>query len=131
MARALADDPRLLVLITPTAGVDVRSKEILLGEVEEAAAAGTGVLIVSDELDDLRICDRVLVMFQGRVVAEMRPRLERPRTGGRHGRSGPRCLTPTADARRRRRRAPAAAALPAAGCRSPGCATWRWSRRSS
>ncbi|MCG5212597.1 sugar ABC transporter ATP-binding protein [Streptosporangium sp. KLBMP 9127] len=71
MARALANDPRLLVLITPTAGVDVRSKEFLLGKVEEIADAGTGVVIASDELDDLRLCDRLLVMFQGRIVAEM------------------------------------------------------------
>ncbi|MEU1181508.1 sugar ABC transporter ATP-binding protein [Streptomyces sp. NPDC005820] len=71
MARALADDPRLLVLINPTAGVDVRSKEFLLGKVEETAGTGTGVLIASDELDDLRMCDRVLVMFQGRVTTEM------------------------------------------------------------
>ena len=71
MARALADDPQLLVLINPTAGVDVRSKEFLLGKVEETAASGTGVLIASDELDDLRMCDRVLVMFQGRVTTEI------------------------------------------------------------
>ncbi|MBP2708525.1 sugar ABC transporter ATP-binding protein [Microbispora sp. RL4-1S] len=71
MARALANDPKLLVLITPTAGVDVRSKEFLLGKVEETAEQGTGVLIASDELDDLRLCDRVLVLFQGRVVAEL------------------------------------------------------------
>ncbi|MDX3778085.1 sugar ABC transporter ATP-binding protein [Streptomyces europaeiscabiei] len=71
MARALADHPRLLVLINPTAGVDVRSKEFLLGKVEETAESGTGVLIASDELDDLRMCDRVLVMFQGRVTSEI------------------------------------------------------------
>ncbi|MEN1882763.1 sugar ABC transporter ATP-binding protein [Streptomyces mirabilis] len=71
MARALANDPRLLVLINPTAGVDVRSKEFLLGKVEETAATGTGVLIASDELDDLRMCDRVLVMFQGHVTSEI------------------------------------------------------------
>jgi simple sugar transport system ATP-binding protein len=71
MARALANDPKLLVLINPTAGVDVRSKEFLLGKVEEIAEAGAGVLIASDELDDLRLCDRVLVVFQGRVVAEI------------------------------------------------------------
>jgi simple sugar transport system ATP-binding protein len=69
MARALANDPRLLVLITPTAGVDVRSKEFLLGKVTDVADRGTGVVIASDELDDLRGCDRVLVMFQGRIVA--------------------------------------------------------------
>lgn len=71
MARALANDPKVLVLVTPTAGVDVRSKEFLLDKVDEVAAAGTAVVVASDELDDLRVCDRVLVMFQGRIVAEV------------------------------------------------------------
>ncbi|GIJ80720.1 simple sugar transport system ATP-binding protein [Micromonospora phaseoli] len=70
MGRALASHPKLLVLITPTAGVDVRSKQTLLGVVEDVRRRGTAVLVVSDELDDLRICDRVAVMFQGRVVHE-------------------------------------------------------------
>ncbi|MFL5997096.1 MAG: sugar ABC transporter ATP-binding protein [Streptomyces sp.] len=70
MARALARDPRLLVLINPTAGVDVKSKESLLARVDGARDDGTAVLVVSDELDDLRRCDRVLVLFHGRVVAE-------------------------------------------------------------
>ncbi|GAB3817040.1 sugar ABC transporter ATP-binding protein [Micromonospora zhanjiangensis] len=70
MGRALANDPKLLVLITPTAGVDVRSKQTLLGVVEDVRRRGSTVLVVSDELDDLRICDRVLVMFAGRVVRE-------------------------------------------------------------
>ncbi|WP_189299685.1 sugar ABC transporter ATP-binding protein [Streptomyces cinerochromogenes] len=70
MARALARDPRLLVLINPTAGVDVKSKESLLARVDSAREDGTAVLVVSDELDDLRRCDRVLVLFHGRVVAE-------------------------------------------------------------
>jgi simple sugar transport system ATP-binding protein len=71
MARALASNPRLLVLINPTAGVDVRSKEFLLSKVDEAADGGTAVLVASDELDDLRSCNRVLVLFQGRLVAEL------------------------------------------------------------
>jgi simple sugar transport system ATP-binding protein len=71
MARALASDPQLLVLIAPTAGIDVRSKQTLLGTIEDARVAGTAVLIVSDELDDLRACDRVLVMFRGRVTQEV------------------------------------------------------------
>lgn len=70
LARALSTRPRVLVLINPTAGVDVRSKESLLGAVRAAADAGTAVLMVSDELDDLRHCDRVLVMVHGRVTAE-------------------------------------------------------------
>ena len=71
LARALSNDPKALVMVNPTAGVDVRSKESLLGAVASAATDGTGVLVVSDELDDLRSCDRVLVMFHGRVVREM------------------------------------------------------------
>jgi simple sugar transport system ATP-binding protein len=70
MARALASDPRLLVLINPTAGVDVKSKESLLARMDSARDDGTAVLVVSDELDDLRRCDRVLVLFHGRIVAE-------------------------------------------------------------
>ncbi|MFE8991186.1 sugar ABC transporter ATP-binding protein [Streptomyces collinus] len=72
MARALASDPRLLVLVNPTAGVDVKSKESLLARADSAREDGTAVLVVSDELDDLRRCDRVLVLFHGRVVAEHR-----------------------------------------------------------
>ena len=69
MARALPSDPKVLVLMQP----DRRAwtcgpRRSLLGVVDRCAASGTGVLVVSDELDDLRICDRVLVMFHGRVV---------------------------------------------------------------
>ncbi|HKD97681.1 MAG TPA: sugar ABC transporter ATP-binding protein, partial [Micromonosporaceae bacterium] len=71
MGRALASEPRVLVLIRPTAGVDVKSKESLLGTVRHAAQRGCAVLIVSDELDDLRVADRVLVMFHGRVASEL------------------------------------------------------------
>jgi simple sugar transport system ATP-binding protein len=70
LARALASAPSVLVLINPTAGVDVKSKEALLGQVERVRAEGKAVLIVSDELDDLRPCDRVLVLRAGALVAE-------------------------------------------------------------
>jgi simple sugar transport system ATP-binding protein len=70
-ARALADEPAALVVINPTAGVDVKAKRSLLGTIEDAAGRGAGTVLVSDELDDLRICDRVLVMFHGRIVREL------------------------------------------------------------
>jgi len=72
LARALAGDPRLVVLINPTAGVDVKSKEALLAVVDRVRAEGKAVLIVSDELDDLRLSDRVLVLRAGAVAAEHR-----------------------------------------------------------
>lgn len=70
MARALASDPKVLVLVQPTAGVDVRSKETLLGAVDQETRERRGALLVSDELADLAMCDRVLVMSAGRVVGE-------------------------------------------------------------
>ncbi|MFF8375881.1 sugar ABC transporter ATP-binding protein [Streptomyces sp. NPDC015661] len=72
VARALATDPHVLVAIRPTNGVDVKSKEFLLGRIRRVADGGRAALIVSDELDDLKVCDRVVVMFHGRVVAEFR-----------------------------------------------------------
>jgi simple sugar transport system ATP-binding protein len=70
MARALASGPRVLVLLYPTQGVDIASKEALFAIVERARAGGTAVLIVSDELDELSVCDRVLIIFKGRLTAE-------------------------------------------------------------
>ncbi|MEV7089957.1 sugar ABC transporter ATP-binding protein [Streptomyces sp. NPDC093085] len=69
VARALARGPAALIAVRPTAGVDVRSKEALLGVVRKVADEGRAAVIISDEVDDLRICDRVLALFHGRVVA--------------------------------------------------------------
>jgi simple sugar transport system ATP-binding protein len=71
MGRALAREPKVLVLIRPTAGIDVKSKEFLLGTIRQVAQRGCAVLLVSDELDDLRIADRVIVIFQGQLVGEL------------------------------------------------------------
>jgi simple sugar transport system ATP-binding protein len=70
MARALASSPKILVLHYPTQGVDIASKEALFAIIGRARAAGTAVLLVLDELDELPICDRVLVIFKGRLTAE-------------------------------------------------------------
>lgn len=67
MARAMAVDPAVLVLVSPTAGVDIASKEALFDTIRDAEPA---VLLVSDEIDELALCDRVLVMFDGRIHTE-------------------------------------------------------------
>jgi simple sugar transport system ATP-binding protein len=68
VARALASDPVLIVAITPTRGVDVASKELLLAELDRVTAeTGVSLLLASDELDDLVICDRVLVLVRGEI----------------------------------------------------------------
>ncbi len=70
LGRALASQPQILVLVSPTQGVDIASKQALFAIVEGARARGTAVLIVSDELDELVVCDRVLVIFKGQLAAE-------------------------------------------------------------
>jgi len=71
VARTLAHDPSLIVAITPTRGVDVASKELLLDSLADVArTSGAGVLLCSDELPDLDICDRVIVLVRGEVFTE-------------------------------------------------------------
>ena len=72
VGRALAAQPSLLVVVSPTVGVDVASKEALLGVVDGARQDGAAVLLVSDDLDELRICTRVLVVRRGSIVKELR-----------------------------------------------------------
>jgi simple sugar transport system ATP-binding protein len=71
VARALASDPKLIVAITPTRGVDVASKELLLAALAEITqTTGASLLLASDEFDDLQICDRVIVLVRGQVFTE-------------------------------------------------------------
>jgi simple sugar transport system ATP-binding protein len=71
LAKWMAGKPRVLILNRPTVGVDVGSKAGIHEIVMELAAAGVGIIVVSDELPELmRICDRILVMRAGRLVAE-------------------------------------------------------------
>jgi simple sugar transport system ATP-binding protein len=68
MGRALAAQPSALVLAHPTAGVDIASKEALYETIQ--TTPDVAVLVVSDELEELAICDRIVVMFEGEVVRE-------------------------------------------------------------
>ena len=71
VARAIIRKPRLIVAITPTRGVDVASKSLLLTELAEVTAeSGAGLVLATDELSDLAICDRVIVLVRGEVFTE-------------------------------------------------------------
>jgi len=75
LGRWLLVDPDVLFLDDPTRGVDIGAKEDIYNLIEQAAAAGKAVLMVSSELPELlRCCDRILVMNQGRPVAQVDPR---------------------------------------------------------
>ncbi|MCC3283265.1 sugar ABC transporter ATP-binding protein [Arthrobacter caoxuetaonis] len=74
LARWLRRNPRLLLLDEPTQGVDVMSRRDIYRSLRSSAAQGCGVLVASSDLDELaEICDRVLVLVEGRVAAELIP----------------------------------------------------------
>ncbi|WP_166521029.1 sugar ABC transporter ATP-binding protein [Modestobacter roseus] len=71
-AKWLRNDPRVLLLEEPTQGVDIGAKQALYAEIDQAAARGTAVLVCSSDAKELvRLCDRVLVMREGQIVAEL------------------------------------------------------------
>jgi len=76
LAKWLLRRPRLLVLNEPTRGIDVSAKAEIYGLVRRLADEGSGILFVSTEAEELAgVCDRVLILRQGRLVAEI-PRRE-------------------------------------------------------
>lgn len=71
IARWLARHPRVLILNSPTVGVDVGSKAGILDVLRERAAAGMAVLIISDDPTDVvAACHRVLFVKRGRIAGE-------------------------------------------------------------
>ncbi len=80
VGRAIIHDPAVVVAVTPTRGVDVSAKVLLLDSLgAEAQRTGAAVLIASDELDDVMSCDRIVVLVRGEVFAEFRPPYSRER----------------------------------------------------
>ncbi|MDW6025204.1 sugar ABC transporter ATP-binding protein [Mesorhizobium sp. BAC0120] len=76
LARWLLSDPSILILDEPTRGVDIGVKAEFYDIIGELAAQGRAILLISSELPELlALCDRVLVMAEGRLTAEI-PRTE-------------------------------------------------------
>lgn len=71
IAREFERKPKLLICAQPTRGVDVGAIEFIHRRIVDARDGGAGVLLVSSELDEvLALSDRILVMFEGRIVGE-------------------------------------------------------------
>lgn len=72
IARWLRTAPSVLVLDEPTQGVDVGAKSTIYGLLGQAAADGMGLVVCSSEAEELAaICDRVIVLANGRSIAEL------------------------------------------------------------
>jgi general nucleoside transport system ATP-binding protein len=72
LARAIGRRPDALVVAQPTRGLDVGAAAFVYEQLERLRAERSGVLLVSEDLDELlRLADRLLVMYGGRVVGEV------------------------------------------------------------
>jgi ABC-type uncharacterized transport system ATPase subunit len=71
LAREFSGQPIVLVAASPTRGLDVAGIETVHAYLRDAAAHGVGVLLISEDLDEiLTLADRVIVMYEGAVVGE-------------------------------------------------------------
>ncbi len=72
LAKWLATEPRLLLLMDPTRGIDVGTKQEIYRLFRDLAASGVAILLYSTDYDELiGLCDQVLVMYGGRIVARL------------------------------------------------------------
>ncbi|MGH2489469.1 MAG: ABC transporter ATP-binding protein [Candidatus Limnocylindria bacterium] len=72
LGRVLSRDPRVLVVSQPTRGLDVGATEYVRSQLLAARQRGAAVLLVSEDLDELlALADRLVVLYEGRIVGEM------------------------------------------------------------
>jgi general nucleoside transport system ATP-binding protein len=82
VAREISRDPRVLVAAQPTRGVDVGAIEFIHKRLVEQRDEGKAILLISLELDEvLSLSDRILVMYEGRIVGEYPPSVSEEELG--------------------------------------------------
>jgi general nucleoside transport system ATP-binding protein len=74
IAREIASNPKLLIAHQPTRGLDVGAIEFVHRRLISERDAGRGILLVSLESEEVRsLADRILVIYEGRIVGELQP----------------------------------------------------------
>ena len=75
LARALVNDPRLLMLDEPTTGLDPQARHLMWERLQRLVQQGTSILLTTHFMDEAeRLCSRLLVLDHGRKIAEGAPR---------------------------------------------------------
>ncbi|NDH54181.1 MAG: ATP-binding cassette domain-containing protein, partial [Betaproteobacteria bacterium] len=75
LARALVNDPRLLLLDEPTTGLDPQARHLMWERLQQLLLQGKSILLTTHFMDEAeRLCSRLLVLDHGRKIAEGRPR---------------------------------------------------------
>src|SRR6184192_2758978 len=74
LARALLNDPALLVLDEPTTGLDPQARRLVWERVRALKRGGTTILLTTHYMEEAaQLCDRLIIMDEGRIIAEGRP----------------------------------------------------------
>jgi ABC-type uncharacterized transport system ATPase subunit len=85
VGREMAANPQLLVAGHPTRGVDVGAQAAVWEQLRTARASGLAVLLISADLEELiGLSDTLLVIYRGRIVAELDPQTVTPKELGSH-----------------------------------------------
>jgi len=72
IARWLLRDSDIFIFDEPTRGIDIGAKSEIYTLIEQLAADGKAIIVISSELAEIqRVCDRVIVMCEGRKTAEL------------------------------------------------------------
>ena len=72
LAREFTTEPAVMVVSSPTRGLDVGAIENVRARLVEAADKGVGILLISEDLEEIfALADRILVMYEGRIVGDM------------------------------------------------------------
>ena len=75
LARALINDPQLLLLDEPTTGLDPQARHLMWERLQQLLQQGKSILLTTHFMDEAeRLCDRLLVIDHGRKIAEGKPR---------------------------------------------------------
>jgi simple sugar transport system ATP-binding protein len=83
LAREITRSPVALVAASPTRGLDIAATEYIHGNLLEAREKGIGVLLISEDLEELlELCDRIAVMYGGRIMKVMPVEVADERTLG-------------------------------------------------
>ncbi len=85
VGRNLAKAPKVLIAAHPTRGIDVGAQAAVWEEIRRSRDAGMSVLLVSADLEEvLGLADRILVMFDGKISAELDPKKATPQILGKY-----------------------------------------------
>jgi lipooligosaccharide transport system ATP-binding protein len=84
LARALINDPRLLILDEPTVGLDPQARHLIWDRLRELRARGNTILLTTHYMEEAaQLCDRIVIMDHGRILEMGRPQdLVRKHAGG-------------------------------------------------